>query len=462
MSIMRVVHINICFDWRKWIGGLMLFVLTGVTNVANGQANVIAFPGAEGFGRYTTGGRGGRVLTVTNLNNDGPGSFRDAVAQKYPRIIIFRVAGTIALASPIEIKSGDLTIAGQSAPGEGICIRNFPVSVEADNVIIRYMRFRLGDESGYEGDAITGNKGVNNVIIDHCSMSWATDECASFYRNRNFTLQWCIVSESLNSSVHAKGEHGYGGIWGGAGASFHHNLIASHTSRMPRFSGSATTPNPPDELVDFANNVIYNWRNNNIYGGEAGRYNIVNNYFKAGPASRKARTQIVNPSKPFGKFFVTGNYIEGSVEVTQNNRAGIQTGGNDVGEVIVAIPFPAEKIAITDALNAYQQVLNGAGASHCRDAVDKRIIAEVRNRKSSRGKNKDGIIDSQKDVGGWPELKQGDIPRDTDHDGIPDEWEKQSGLNPDDAQDASLRSLHSDYDNIEVYLNSLAGDVRGE
>lgn len=424
-----------------------------VAAVAKEEA--VAFPGAEGFGKNTTGGRGGEVLIVTNLNDMGPGSLRDAIRKKGPRIIVFATSGTIALESPLDINNGDLTIAGQSAPGDGICIKNYPVSVKGDNVIIRYMRFRMGDEKAVQGDAFGANKGVNNIIIDHCSMSWATDECASFYRNKNFTMQWCIISESLNHSVHAKGDHGYGGIWGGEGATFHHNLIASNNSRTPRFSGSTTTPNTKDELVDFRNNVIYNWGENNIYGGERGRYNMVNNYFKAGAATQKSKaSRIVEPYSPYGKFYVTGNVVEGSPAISQNNWAGgVQSAHPDSAKV--ATPFQTAALNPQDAKTAFEQVLQFAGASHKRDKVDARVIAEVKAGKSVSGKGANGLIDSQKDVGGWPELKMTAAPADADKDGLPDAWEKQKGLNPQNASDAKALKLHKVYSNIEVYLNSL-------
>jgi pectate lyase len=434
----------------------MRFFLVVILGCAVGQVNAqnkaIAFPGAEGFGKYTTGGRGGKVITVTNLNDDGEGSLRKAIRTKQPRIIVFSVSGTIELKSSLDINYGDVTIAGQSAPGDGICLKNFAMNVNADNVIIRFLRFRLGDESNQESDAISGNKGKTNIIIDHCSMSWSTDECASFYRNKNFTLQWCIISESLNNSVHQKGEHGYGGIWGGEKASFHHNLIASHNSRLPRFSGSSTTPNGPEELVDFRNNVIYNWKNNNSYGGEKGRYNVVNNYYKAGPSTNKSRkAQILDPSSPYGKFFVEGNILHGTTNT--DNRKSVKTNVPD--SVFAYEAFPTESIRQHTAEKACEAVLDKAGASYKRDAVDTRIAEEVRTGKSIHGKNKDGIIDSQKEVGGWPLLKTLSPEKDEDADGMPDSFEKANNLDLNDASDAVVNSIDPAYNNIEVYLNGL-------
>ncbi|MBF9255056.1 pectate lyase [Pontibacter sp. 172403-2] len=428
--------------------------VTVATVPAPETQRALAFPGAEGFGKYTTGGRGGQVVIVTNLNDSGPGSLRDAIQKHGPRTVVFAVAGTIPLESPLDINNGDITIAGQSAPGEGITLRNHPVSIKADNVIVRYMRFRMGDTDMEQADALGANKGRENIIVDHCSMSWATDECASFYRNKNFTLQWSIIAESLNQSVHEKGAHGYGGIWGGKGATFHHNLLASNTSRNPRFSGSSSTPNTPDELVDFRNNVIFNWRHNSTYGGERGRYNMVNNYYKPGPATIASKEErILEPYRPFGAFYVSGNYMDGSPAVTQNNKLGIEA--EHVDSVVVATAFPVEAITQHPAQEAYEQVLARAGASYRRDKVDERIVQEVRTGKAPYGQKNDGIIDSQKDVGGWPELASGTSPEDSDQDGMPDAWEQTHGLNPGNAADATQYKLSKQYTNLEVYLNSI-------
>ncbi|WP_255478766.1 polysaccharide lyase family 1 protein [Rufibacter sp. XAAS-G3-1] len=426
------------------------------TKAETGQA--LAFPGAEGFGKFTTGGRGGQVVVVTNLNDAGPGSLREAIRKKGPRVVVFAVSGYIELESPLDINNGDLTIAGQSAPGDGICLKNYQVSIKADNVIVRYLRFRLGNKAAQQADAFGANKGNSNIIIDHCSMSWATDESASFYRNKNFTLQWSIIAESLNASVHAKGDHGYGGIWGGMGASFHHNLLASHNSRMPRFSGSTTTPNTPDELVDFTNNVVYNWGQNNTYGGEKGRYNMVNNYYKAGPATASSKKdRLVNPSAPFGKFYVAGNYVDGFPAITKDNWAGgVQPDNKDsLNAVKAANPFQVTSINVQEPQAAFEAVLKGAGASLKRDAVDARVVQEVRTGNSNNGKKKTGIIDTPEEAGGYPVLKATPAPADQDQDGMADAWEKSQKLNPASASDAAAFTLDKRYTNIEVYLNSL-------
>ncbi|WP_297094467.1 pectate lyase [uncultured Draconibacterium sp.] len=434
----------------------------------------IAFPGAEGGGKYTTGGRGGKVIFVDNLNNKGNGSFRKAIEAEGPRTIIFRVSGTIELEKTIHIKNGDLTIAGQTAPGDGICLKNYGVRVDADNVIIRYLRVRPGDKSHEEMDAITGMRN-KNIIIDHCSFSWADDEVASFYDNENFTLQWCIISESFNLSFHHKGAHGYGGIWGGSNASFHHNLISDHVSRNPRLQGSRYTNDPDFEKADFRNNVIYNWGNNSVYGGEEGHYNLVNNYYKPGPATKKdVRDRILNLTQDFynesrntdtlraGWFYLDGNVIEGNKEISKDNWAGGVQVKNLSQEMIdrSRLTSPVEHTAIkTDkAEEAYKKVLQDAGASYQRDAVDKRIIHEATTGKETVGKQfRDGgkgIIDSQTDVGGWPILRSTPPPPDADNDGMPDKWEKQNGLNPEKADNNDYK-LDKKYTNIEVYLNSI-------
>lgn len=421
---------------------------------------VPAFPGAEGYGRFTTGGRGGKVIAVTNLNDSGEGSLRAAIDEAGPRIVIFRVSGTIALKSPLRIREGDLTLAGQSAPGDGICIKDHPVILAADNIIMRYIRIRLGDETRVEADAI-GGRGIRRVMIDHCTFSWSVDECVSFYTNEDFTMQWCIISESMDSSVHAKGRHGYGGIWGGTRATFHHNLIAHHSSRNPRFSGNNYSSDIPNRMLDFRNNVIYNWRINSAYGNEGGEVNMVNNYYKAGPATpERLAYRIVNPSKSYGKFYVEGNYVEGNKKISRDNWAGgVQC--DDPEATRAAGPFPIAPVTTHSPKTAFARVMDYAGASLKRDEVDERVIQETRKgaaRFNGSRTGVPGIIDSQQDVGGWPELKSEPAPVDSDGDGMPDAWEVANGLDP-NKPNANGRDLHKDYDNIEVYLNSLVSRI---
>lgn len=420
------------------------------------HAQTLAFPGAEGFGRLTSGGRGGLVVEVTNLNDAGSGSLRAAIECDQPRTVVFRTSGTIALESELIIEHGHITIAGQTAPGDGICLKNYPLIISGDNVIIRYLRIRPGDEKKFEGDAISCI-GHRNIIIDHCSFSWGIDEVASVYDNENCTVQWCIISESLNRSYHHKGDHGYGGIWGGKGASFHHNLLAHHSSRSPRFHGSRTHGQPRSEIVDFQNNVIYNWGANSSYGGEGGSYNLVANYYKAGPATKR-QNRIVEPWDGTGRWYVADNYVAGFPIITKDNWAGgVQ--GKFWKKVRIASPVAVPAIVRQPAEQAYQLVLENAGAVlPKRDAVDARIIEEVKTGSATFGGSwgqGSGIIDSQRQVGGWPELKTANVPIDTDHDGMPDDWELAHGLDPRDPDDRNLTRKGAGDTNLEAYLNHL-------
>lgn len=456
-----------------------LGILCGISSSVNAQ-EVLSFPGAEGFGRYTTGGRGGKVYFVTKLTDDGSeGTLRYALDQKGSRYIAFKTSGTIYLESPLKIKEGDVTIAGQTAPGDGITIANYETFVGADNVVIRYMRFRMGDQKNYEGDAL-GARFIKNLIVDHCSMSWSTDETVSIYVNENTTLQWCVIAESLRNSAHQKGAHGYGGIAGGKFASFHHNIYAHHDSRNPRLGEYAGSKFALTDLTDFRNNVIYNWGHNNVYGGEGMNVNIVNNYYKPGPATmtkqrivaidknEKPETEVYNI---WGKYYITGNVVEGNFGVTKDNwtegvfsqmKASYNLTDKDKSSIKINQPHDIQNnVKTQSAKEAYEKILQIGGASLVRDAVDMHVLKDVKNGsftyKGSKGST-NGIIDSQKDVGGFPDLKQGKPLLDSDNDGMPDEWEIKNKLNPRVAN-ANGRDLDKNYDNIEVYFNDIVKKI---
>lgn len=431
------------------------------------SAQQLAFPGADGGGKFTRGGRGGKVIEVTNLNDTGPGSLRAAIAETGARTVVFRVSGTITLNSRLEIKNDSITIAGQTAPGGGICLRKYPLYVTANQVIVRYIRSRLGNESGGEDDAMTSLGSRKHIIIDHCSASWSIDETLSFYNNDSMTVQWCIVSESLYDSNHPKGSHGYGGIWGGRNSTFHHNLIAHHSSRTPRFSGEGTTVVAKN--LDFRNNVIYNWGANSLYGGEAGTFNVVANYYKYGPATKNSvKYRIAEPYDAVARWYVTDNYVDGNPTITANNwSGGIQGGFASNASIKASDPFPFLFDTTHTPSQAYDLVLAHAGASKPnRDTVDKRIVFEAANRvalfdgKTYEIKNSldtsvvRGIIDTQNDVGGWPELVQAVNLADADHDGMPDSWEVSRGLDPSNANDRNYVGAQG-YTMLEVYLNGI-------
>ena len=423
----------------------------------------VAFPGAEGFGKYAIGGRGGRVIEVTNLNDNGPGSLRAAVMAQGPRTVVFRVSGTIALQSELKIRNPYLTIAGQTAPGDGICIKNYQVNFDTQHLIIRYLRFRPGDEAGKEQDGFGGQG--DHIIIDHCSASWGVDETFSINKASNLTVQWCMVTESLTRSLHKKGSHGYGGLWGGPGGSFHHNLLAHHSSRNPRASGNADSG-----LLDYRNNVVYNWGFNSAYGGELWPRNWINNYYKSGPATdEKVKFRIFVQKDPRGKMFAAGNYVHGSPAISADNwKGGIDfVPDGEATEATLRVPqeYVVAPVATQTAQAAYESVLAHAGCSLSRDAVDRRIVEEVRTGTAKFGASYKGggkgLIDSQRDVGGWPELRSLPAPVDTDHDGMPDEWEKVQGLDPNNPADGARAAPSNRYTNLERYLNSLIPVVAG-
>ena len=417
----------------------------------------IGLTALHGYGAKATGGRGGQVIAVTNLNDSGPGSLREAIDAKGPRTIVFRVSGIIPLSSALRIKNGDLTIAGQTAPGDGICIKG-ALSFSASNVIIRYLRVRP-DPSAGEVDAITC-RNEKDIILDHVSASWSSDELLSLYHNENVTIQWCMITEACVKFKEGEDTgHRFGGIWGNNFGTYHHNLIAHNDSRNPRWASGCG-------YNDYRNNVLYNWGYESSYGGEARQtgdrrtpailfstINMVANYYKPGPATRsEVKARIAKPSSrgsdDNGSWQVADNYVDGSPEVTADNWLGMH--GN--GFTRLDAPWEAMPIQQQSPKDAYLAVLDHAGCSlPKRDPVDDRLMAEARNGTAAHSRN--GVMPPPADVGGWPELKSQPAPNDSDEDGMPDEWESKHGLNPNDASDGALDGDKDGYSNLEEYLN---------
>lgn len=421
---------------------------------------VPAFPGAEGAGRFALGGRGGTVLRVTHLGDDGPGSLRTAIEARGPRTVVFDIGGTIRLERPLVVRHGRLTLAGQTAPGGGIALRGQPLVIAADDVVVRFLRSRLGDEDGVQADAVEITRG-RRVILDHLSASWSVDETLSAGSRYDppergvydVTVQWSIIAESLNASAHDKGDHGYGSLLrGGHGSrmSFHHNLWASHSARMPR-PGNYTPADrdPIGAFFTFHNNVFYNWG-----GGRAGydadtdsrsSYAFIANAYVPGPDSEGALA--FHESNPLARAWFEANAMDGRVPDDPWSLVG-GPGAQAPGYRLPARPDWAEPAA-RSAAEAFEAVLDGAGASNVRDAVDARIIAGTRDRTGR-------IIDSPAQVGGWPDLAPGTPWIDSDGDGLPDDWERAHGLDPADPSDGPADPDGDGFTNLEDWLNALA------
>ena len=486
-----------------------------------------AFPGAEGHGRYVTGGRGGEVRHVTNLNDKGEGSLRAAVNGNNKKIVVFDISGIIALESDLVI-GANTTIEGQTAPAPGITVRYQTVR-PSDNNIIRFLRIRRGEEKDVnDGADAIWQRQKDGIVLDHCSFSWSIDEIASFYDNQHFTMQWCTLGEALANPGHSKGEHSYGGIWGGKGASFHHNFLCHMQNRVPRFCGARYNWDKYDtekyansiqaEIVDFRNCVMYNWGGGNgCYGGTGGgNINIVNNYYKAGPATnnktRVTQISVATSSNASGsdfmgycsRYYINGNYVTAAGDKAENYdwQGVIYDAGTSIidgehyipdtkpmyGEsvkyrknsknedcVIIKLDNEVEtgKVTTHSAQNAYQQVLTYAGASLYRDDVDARYMKEAADgtttytgsaEKTGDGKaiaHRPGIIDFVKDQGEYTLESNGRPDNfDTDSDGMPDAWETANGLDP-QSNDAAEYTLdkHGFYTNVEVYCNSLVEEI---
>ena len=426
-----------------------------------------AFPGADGAGQWSAGGRGGRVYTVTNLEDSGPGSLREAVEASGPRTVVFALSGTIRLKKELIVRNSRITIAGQTAPGDGITLRDHPLTIAADDVVVRFIRSRLGDTAKVDGDSI-GVVAGKRIILDHVSASWSSDETlsvAASFRSPDkswdeVTVQWSLIAESLNQTA-AKGpgvEHGFGSLVRGAKGSrvtYHHNLWLHHKDRMPR-PGNYTMPDqdPVGGFFDFRSNVFYNWGDersgyNMDMKGTHSSYNFVDNCYWTGPSSKGAWAFEESSAK--ARAFFSGNTMNGQMpanpwSLVRPHKSHLPQGlpANYKSEK----PFVVAPLQADPAASACPKVIERVGASLVRDAVDERLINDFKQRKGK-------LINSQEEVGGWPMLRSLPAALDTDGDGMPDEWEMANGLNPKNAADGAHLDAKTGYTKLEVYLADL-------
>ncbi len=439
---------DISYKNKVWALLLSCFL---VAAQALGQDKALpAFPGAEGFGSKTVGGRGGKVYVVTNLNDAGPGSFREACEAAGRRTVVFAVSGVIDLKTTIVISNPFITVAGQTAPGEGICLKRRDLRISAHDVVLRYIRARPGDISGEEMDAISVISNAHDVILDHCSANWSIDEGLSPSGNiYNITVQWCLIGQSLSRSVHKKGRHGFGSLVRGVGGmTLHHNLWIDNQGRNPRLGDNYNQP--PWPTIDVRNNVMYNWGDicTGMTGGNIS-VNYIGNYLKPGPNSSETAPIVLTKTSK-AKFYLAGNVVEGRPQHTSKPEAMFNSdqGKGEVLFELVEKPFRTAFVKTSSAKQAYTDVLKTVGASYpLRDPIDMGLITEVTN-------NSGKIIDSQEQVGGWPVYRSVNAPKDTDKDGIPDAWEIKSKLNPKNASDGAMISA-SGYSHLEDYFNGI-------
>lgn len=452
-----------------------MLALAGCTTLpppsSTSPASLPAFPGAEGEGALSIGGRGGRTIYVTTLADHGPGSLRAAVEAAGPRTVVFAVSGTIALSKPLHVTEGRLTIAGQTAPGDGITLRNHALLIDADDVVVRFIRSRMGDEAGADDDAISVGSG-RRIILDHVSASWSTDEALSVSVARadlgrpayqHVTVQWSVIAESLNCNAPKKGAcHGFGSLLRGAHGtrlSMHHNLWAHHQDRMPRPGNYlGRDKDPVGGFYDIRANVFYNWGTeragyNLDRNGERASYNFIGNVYLRGPSSKGAFA--FEESNPGSRAFFAGNTMDGLLPADPWTLVRAHKdhlpGGLPEGYQLAA-PLPFAPVGVDAPERTLARVLASAGASLARDAVDQRLVEDVRQR---RGR----LIDSQAQVGGWPVLRAQPAPLDTDRDGMPDAWEIAQGLDPTDPADAAHVDPASGYTALERYLNGLVAHL---